>query len=193
MTGRLLLLTDGARSHHPLWTVLEAAIDAGIRDVVLREHGDPDRRLLATRLTGLLTGLGGRLILAVRDVAPAWWPGAYHLAAAARPVDRAVFGRSCHNAAELAAAQAEGAAHVTLSPVYATASKPGYGPALGPARLAELCAKAVVPVYALGGVDSPARVRECLAAGAHGVAVMGAVMRARDPGAAAARLVEAAR
>ncbi|GLZ80940.1 thiamine phosphate synthase [Actinorhabdospora filicis] len=193
MTARLLLLTDGARSHHPLWTVMEAAIDAGVRQVVLREHGDPDRRLLATRLANLLGEVGGRLILAVRDVAPAWWQGAYHLAAAARPVDRAVFGRSCHNAAELAAAQAEGAAHVTVSPVYPTSSKPGYGLALGVAGLGALCAKAVVPVYALGGIDTPARIRECLGAGAHGVAVMGAIMRSRDPGVVAARLVEAAR
>ena len=36
-------------------------------------------------------------------------------------------------------------------------------------------------MYALGGVDSPARVRDCLDEGATGVAVMGAVMRAEDP------------
>ena len=38
-----------------------------------------------------------------------------------------------------------------------------------------------LPVYALGGVDSPQRVRDCLDEGATGVAVMGAVMRAEDP------------
>jgi thiamine monophosphate synthase len=45
---------------------------------------------------------------------------------------------------------------------------------------------APLPVYALGGVDTPARVRDCLDEGAAGVAVMGAIMRADDP----ARLVK---
>lgn len=187
-----MLLTDGRASSLPLLTVVSAAVDAGVRQVVLREHGDPDRRLLATRLSALLGDAGGRLILAVRDVAPTWWRGAYHLAAAARPATSGAFGRSCHDAAELAAAQAAGAAHATVSPVYPTASKPGYGPALGLDRLADLCAGTSFPVYALGGIDTPDRVRECLAAGASGVAVMGAVMRADDPGAVARRLVEAA-
>jgi thiamine monophosphate synthase len=45
-------------------------------------------------------------------------------------------------------------------------------------------------VYALGGL-TPDRVAACLAAGADGVAVLGAVMRAPDPTAAAAALVAA--
>ena len=65
-----------------------------------------------------------------------------------------------------------------ISPVSPTPSKPGYGPALGPAGLAGLVT-AGPPAYALGGVR-PADVVGCLAAGAHGVAVMGPIMR--DPG-----------
>ena len=44
-----------------------------------------------------------------------------------------------------------------------------------------------LPVWALGGVD-PTTAAACMAAGAHGVAVMGAVMRAPDPGAVVAEL-----
>jgi thiamine-phosphate pyrophosphorylase len=109
-------------------------------------------------------------------------PGvAVHLAArdpvpAERP---ALVGRSCHDAAELRAAAAEGCDYVTLSPVFASASKPGYGPALGLDGLATLVtAHAGTAVYALAGVR-PDDVPGCLAAGAHGVAVMGTVMR--DP------------
>lgn len=69
-----------------------------------------------------------------------------------------------------------------VSPFAATASKPGYGPALGPAGLAALVPGGP-PAYALGGVR-PDDVRACLAAGAHGVAVMGPLMR--DPQLAAA-------
>jgi thiamine-phosphate pyrophosphorylase len=71
-----------------------------------------------------------------------------------------------------------------VSPFAATASKPGYGPALGPAGLAALLAGGP-PAYALGGV-TPDDVPACLAAGAVGVAVMGPLMR--DPRSAAAYL-----
>src|SRR5206468_8211399 len=84
-------------------------------------------------------------------------------------------GRSCHDAAEVRAAVAEGAAYVTVSPMFATSSKPGYGPAIGETGLRTLTDEAAgVPVYALGGVI-PDRVTACTAAGAAGVAVMGAV------------------
>jgi len=74
------------------------------------------------------------------------------------------------------AAGEEGCDYVTLSPVFATASKPGYGPALGPHGLSALTVETATPVYALGGVHPP-DVADCLAAGATGVAVMGPVMR----------------
>lgn len=100
----------------------------------------------------------------------------------------ALVGVSCHSRAEAAAAGAAGADYVTLSPVFATASKPGYGPALGPDGLAHAARESPLPVIALGGVD-PGNVADCLAAGAAGVAVMGAVMRALDPGAATTGLI----
>nr|WP_256091785.1 thiamine phosphate synthase [Micromonospora haikouensis] len=95
-------------------------------------------------------------------------------------------GRSCHDAAELARLTTED--YATLSPVYPSRSKPGYGPPLGPRRLGELIRFSPVPVLALGGIETPEQVRACLAAGAAGVAVQGAIMRAPDPAEAAATL-----
>jgi thiamine monophosphate synthase len=70
---------------------------------------------------------------------------------------------------------------VTLGPWAATPSKPGYAPALSPDELAALTRlDGAPPVYALGGV-TPSTVADCLAAGARGAAVMGAVMRAERP------------
>ncbi|MGH6976892.1 MAG: thiamine phosphate synthase, partial [Stellaceae bacterium] len=89
---------------------------------------------------------------------------------------------------DIARAETEGADYVTLSPIFATASKPGYGPALGLDELADLAAKSLIPVLALGGVDAAA-VGSCLAAGAAGVAVMGAVMAVADPRAVTSALV----
>ena len=78
----------------------------------------------------------------------------------------------------------------TYSPVFATASKPGYGPALGLDGLAAGC-RAVpdLAVLALGGLG-PGRVGACVRAGAAGVAVMGAVMGAGDPAAVVRSLVD---
>jgi thiamine-phosphate diphosphorylase len=181
---RLLVLTDRTQCTAPLTATVAAAVDAGARAVVLREKDltDDERAALAMELRALLAPVGGLLVVAgPRGFADG---DAVHLAArdpfpASRPV---LVGRSCHDAAEVATARAEGCDWVMVSPVFPTASKPGYGPALGPAGLAALLGGAP-PAYALGGVG-PADVPACLAAGATGVAVMGPVMR--DPALAAA-------
>ena len=81
-------------------------------------------------------------------------------------------GASTHSAAELLRAEHAGAHYVTLSPVWLTDSKPGYGPALGLDNLAALCRAAKVPVLALGGVTTE-RIGSARRAGAFGVAAMG--------------------
>jgi thiamine-phosphate pyrophosphorylase len=104
---------------------------------------------------------------------------------------RLAVGRSCHTAGELAAAAAAGAAWATYSPVYATDSKPGYGPAIGAPGLQGICtAVAPVPVWALGGVTAD-NAAAWVTAGAHGIFVMGGIMAAADPAAAAAAYVDA--
>ena len=48
-----------------------------------------------------------------------------------------------------------------------------------------------MPLLALGGVETPEQVTACVQAGATGVAVLGALMRARDPTETAATLTSA--
>ncbi|MFE9184514.1 thiamine phosphate synthase [Micromonospora haikouensis] len=123
---------------------------------------------------------------------PAGRPGYPGPADRPGPAGRArpwLVGRSCHDAAELARLTTED--YATLSPVYPSRSKPGYGPPLGPRRLGELIRFSPVPVLALGGIETPDQVRACLAAGTAGVAVQGAIMRAEDPTEAAAALTAA--
>ncbi|GAB3350238.1 thiamine phosphate synthase [Modestobacter lapidis] len=176
---RLLVLTDRTQCAGPLPATVAAAVEAGARAVVLREKDLRlrDRAALAAELDAVLAPVGGVLVWA--GAAGSAGAAAVHLAAddpfpEPRP---ALVGRSCHSREEVAAARAEGCDYVTVSPVFPTASKPGYGPALGPTGLASLVADAP-PVYALGGVG-PADVGACLGAGAGGVAVMGTIMR--DP------------
>jgi thiamine-phosphate pyrophosphorylase len=185
----LLVLTDRSQCTRPLPLTVEIAVAAGARAVVLREKdlSAPQRFRLAEQLAAVLEPVGGLLILA-GAVAPgcARRTGAVHLSAVDElPSPRPpLVGRSCHNGCEVSAAAAQGCDYVTVSPVFATASKPGYGPALGLDKLATLCRSAPA-VYALGGV-SVADAAGCMDAGARGVAVMGAIMR--DPNIVAAYL-----
>jgi thiamine-phosphate diphosphorylase len=193
----VLVFTDRQQASRPLVDVVAAAVAGGARTVVLREKDLPrgERAALAVRLLAVLAPVGGRLLLA----GPVVWAGSpgpdgLHLAAAdpaPQPRPPGVVGRSCHDGAELARAAAEGLAYATVSPVFTSVSKPGYGPPLGTARLANLCAGSPLPVYALGGVDTPAKAHACVRAGAAGVAVMGAVMRAPDPARVVAELLTA--
>lgn len=186
----LLVVTDRAQAAaagRTLKQVLRQAVCGGARAVVVRERDLPpqERAELVRWACALLAAAGGLVIVA----APGTGRGAglQLPAAAAVPATRPpLLGRSCHSAAELRDAALEHCDYATLSPVFASASKPGYGPALGTAALAD----GRLPVYALGGV-TVANAGACLAAGAAGVAVMGAVMRAVDPAAAAAGLLAA--
>ena len=98
-------------------------------------------------------------------------------------------GCSAHSLDAAKKREEEGADFLTYSPIYPTASKPGYGPAVGTARLAEVVDGVKLPVFALGGI-TPARVHECLAAGAYGVAVMSGVMSIKDAGIQAKRYLD---
>ena len=94
-------------------------------------------------------------------------------AAPARP-----FGLSATTVAEAVAAEATGAAYIGAGPVWATPSKDDAEPAIGLDGLAEIAAAVEVPVIAIGGVEAR-NARDCIAAGAAGVAVIRAVADVR--------------
>ncbi|MEV6801241.1 thiamine phosphate synthase [Micromonospora rifamycinica] len=199
----VLLLTDRRAARTDLVDVVAGAVRGGVRWVVLREKDLPraERAALALDLRAVLAGTGGTLIVAGPDPLddgsdppgpdPGGAGGAVHLAAAGPyppPAVRLV-GRSCHDPAELARLSTEH--YVTLSPVWTTRSKPGYGPPLHLDGLRRLVRLSPVPVLALGGIETPQQVTACVEAGAVGVAVLGAIMRAADPAEVAATLTSA--
>ncbi|RHW24276.1 thiamine phosphate synthase [Nocardioides immobilis] len=180
---RLLVLTDRSQLHlgRALVRTIEECVGAGLRAVVVREHD----LLAATRaaLVADLASIDGLAVISSRISDPA--ADAVHLAADQPAPDGGVrWGRSCHSAAEVRRAAADGASYATLSPYAATSSKPGYGPPLPEGAFADLS----LPTYALGGI-TPANASKARAAGAYGVAVMGEVMRADDPAAVVADLL----
>jgi thiamine-phosphate pyrophosphorylase len=178
----LVVLTDRRLAMAPLPEVVRAAVDGGARWVILRERDlrYDERRALADTVRAVVP----HLIVAGPDPLGG---DAVHLAARdPLPPLAGLIGRSCHDGADICALSTEH--YVTVSPVFPTATKPGYGPALGAGGAAAV-AGAAVPWLALGGINSPSRARMCAVAGAAGIAVLGAVMRAADPAAAVAALV----
>jgi thiamine-phosphate diphosphorylase len=172
----IVVVTDRRQARIPLPELVAAAVQGGARWVLLREKDLPhnERLALALDLRAVLAPAGGRLIVAGPDPLGG---DAVHLSATDRLVSAGLVGRSCHSAAELTRLTTED--YVTLSPVFASRSKPGYRP-LGLSRFRGLSRRSGRPVLALGGIETPARAAACVDAGAAGVAVMGAVMRATD-------------
>jgi thiamine-phosphate pyrophosphorylase len=176
-----------------------SALDGGAEGVLLREKDlrSDERAWLAVDLRAVTAASGAALVVA-SDIGLALSSGAdgVHLASTDWWPDDDVraglgVGRSCHTVDDLVAAEQRQAGWATYSPVFATASKPGYGPPLGADGLAAGCrAVPSLAVLALGGVDATTAGR-CIAAGAAGVAVMGAVMGAADPAAVVRALVVA--
>ena len=185
----LLIITDRKQARRGLLKVAEAAFRGGARWLSLREKDlEPAPRLALLRELVELGERHGAAVTLHGDAETALAAGAagVHLPAgggveAARRHlgPRALIGISAHDESELAAAAACGVDYATVSPVFPSASKPGYGPALGPEGLRSMLRAADCPVLALGGI-APQNLRGCIAAGAAGVAVMGPVMRASD-------------
>jgi thiamine-phosphate pyrophosphorylase len=181
----LLLLTDRAqlRLGRGLLRTVRECVDAGLEAVVVREHDlGPLQR---SALLASLAELPGLTVVSGRVADPA--AHATHLASGQAVVD-GLFGRSCHSRHDVVRAAAEGARWATLSPYAVSESKPGYGPPL----LASAFADLPVPTYALGGI-TPENAAAAVDAGASGVAVMGAVMRAPEPARVVKGLLEALR
>ncbi len=185
----LLVISDRSRAGDVVGTAI-AAFRGGCRFFMLREKD---------LSTAELTEIGARLFAASRpfgaiivinsdvDAALAVGVEGVHLpqgspvaAARGRLGGDRLIGASAHSLEEAAAAAAAGADYVTLSPIFTTASKPGYGPALGMEGLGQVAGAVSVPVFALAGIG-PENAAGCIAAGAAGIAVMGGVMAAPDP------------
>ena len=80
-----------------------------------------------------------------------------------------LLGVSCHTAAEVAAAEREGAAYVAFAPVFAPLSKTSALAPQGTDGLARAAACVQIPVLALGGITKE-NTASCIEAGAKGVA-----------------------
>jgi thiamine-phosphate pyrophosphorylase len=89
-----------------------------------------------------------------------------------------MLGTSAVSVGEAKAGEALGASYVGAGPVWETPTKPDADPPIGLDVLAEICEAVSVPVIAIGGIDAD-NARDCIDAGAFGVAVVRAAADAR--------------
>jgi len=193
----LMLVTDRKQcAPRPLAQVVGDAIEGGVNLVQLREKDLPAGELLqlARQLRGVC---GARALLLVNDrVDVALLSGAdgVHLGESGLPVGAVRqmlpasmrVGRSVHGVNAARQAELDGADYVLAGTIFASASHRDVVPA-GIELLRNVTARLSIPVLAIGGIDEE-NADECLRAGAAGVAVISALMRAEDPRRAAERL-----
>jgi len=187
----LLLVTDRRQTRRPLPEIVSAALGAGCRWISLREKDLPQdeqvplaRMLLPMiRRHGAHLSIHGAAALArLAGVDGVHLPsGADTAAARAELGPQQLIGVSIHTVTEAEAIDPAVVDYALAGPAFETVSKPGYGPEIGRKGLAEMARAARVPLLAIGGINT-LRVAEVIAAGCAGVAVMGGVMRAADPG-----------
>jgi thiamine-phosphate pyrophosphorylase len=197
---RLIVITDpDCGAGRTVVDVVRAALRGGapavqlrMKDGAAREMTELARALLAeTRAAGALLFVNDRV-----DVALAAGADGAHLGQDDLPVEEAraiappgfLLGVSAETAELARAARALGADYVGVGPVYATGSKADAGDAVGVGSIVEVAGAVDIPVVGIGGItidNAPAVLR----AGAAGVAVISAVMRAADPEAATRTLL----
>lgn len=197
----LLLITDRTQNPRPLIETVAAALEGGCRWIMLREKDlPPDELLDLARQISALTSASGATLSINSDVAAAKaLKAGLHLPANGSALSAratlgpaALIGKSAHSLDEIEKALDTGADYVTLSPIFASASKPGYGPALGIEGLRKAAARLQIPIVALAGIEA-SNAGACIKEGADAVAIMGGVMRAEYPAAEVRALLAALR
>lgn len=104
--------------------------------------------------------------------------------------DEAIVGLSIASVEQARAGELAGADYVAVSPVFDTATKEDAGAGLGVGLVRDVRQAVGIPVAAIGGLNAT-NLSAVVEAGADMVAVVSAISRAHDPGAAARALVAA--
>jgi thiamine-phosphate pyrophosphorylase len=101
----------------------------------------------------------------------------------------AIVGVSVATPQEARIAASQGASYVSAGPMFATSTKADAGPAAGEALLRHVRAATGLPLVVIGGI-TPQRSAALFSAGADGVCVGAAIVRATDPEAVARAFFE---
>jgi thiamine monophosphate synthase len=172
----LMLVT---RFHPELASIVRAAVDGGVNVVQVRGEVDADAVCAAAG--------GARVVISAgrRDAArPAGEDAGapilgIHLPENAPFAESPFTGRSVHSVEAAIRAEQEGCDYILAGSVFPTTSHPN-GPVAGVTLIEEIAQRITIPVIAIGGITAT-NARQCIDAGASGVAVISAIFDAEDP------------
>lgn len=200
---RLQVITDEVlQTRYSHGDLARLALAGGADAVQYREKRPLTTRALiqvASAMLDACRAAGACLIVDDRaDVARSVGADAVHLGAhdldvpTARAIlgPEAIIGGTANSYEEARTVWDSGVDYLGVGPIYGTQSKANPAPVMGLHVLARICADSPVPVVAIGSITAE-RIPEVIAAGAHGVAVLSAVLLADDPQAATQRCRDA--
>jgi thiamine-phosphate pyrophosphorylase len=195
VTDRKILTTREDEAEWRLAGKIRGAISAGVDWVQVRDKDLPPQKLLALVQQTVRTTDTAKIIVNDRlDVAVAAGAAGVHLGRESAPISEVVrwcragnaggeflIGASCHSLSEAREAEMAGASYLIFGPVFDTPSKRAFGAPVGIAELAKACAAVKIPVLAIGGIEME-NARQCLDAGAAGIAAIRLFQDAPGPG-----------
>ena len=189
---KLYLITDRKlfTTECLFYMAVEDALKGGIKVIQLREKDLPTRKLLkmAQWMRDITKEYGAKLFINDRvDIALSVEADGVHLgqnsipAYAARKIseEKLLIGVSTHGIDEAIEAEKGGADFITLGPIYETPSKLKYGNPIGIDTLRKVKSKISIPVLAIGGINLD-KVLEVMEAGADGIALISAILKAEN-------------
>ncbi len=197
----IYLVTDRKQTcGKPLEEVIKSCLAGGIKAVQLREKDLDDRELftIAKHLKTLTHRSGATFFINDRvDIALAVDADGLHLGqesispndARKQFGENKLIGVSAHSLDEAVKAEDNGADFITIGPIYDTPSKRRYGKPIGLNELKRVTGKLKIPVFAIGGIRKE-KIRDTLDAGAHGIAVISAILKTKNPEKAAKEMSE---
>lgn len=187
MNFRLIAITDRKSfKDSTLIDKITSICKEGVRAVQVREKDLSGAELLSLSkgLRGITLSFRSSLIINDRiDIALLSRADAVHLPENGLPLNilkqyrkKLLFGKSTHSVDSAVHAEKDGFDYIMFGPVFRTSSKVKYGKPMGLKKLREVCESVSIPVFAVGGI-TPQRAKKCIDSGAHGVAVISALMK----------------
>lgn len=197
---RLYIVTDRvAARNRPLELIVEQVIRGGATIVQLREKETSEEEMIATgrRLHAitrkynvpLVVNDNIRVTLAIDAEGLHIGQGDMSVRQARRRLgSHKILGVSAKSVEEALTAQQDGADYLGVGPIFETRTKKDAGEPIGIKTLSEIVKEVDIPVVAIGGIRTE-NVASVMRAGASGIAVISAIMGAKDPERATAELL----
>jgi len=199
--GKLHVITDTTvQQRFSHIELAELAIAGGADSIQFRDKGSGTRAIIETAkaIRALCRQSGTTFIINDRvDIALAVEADGVHLGQRDLPIGEArrllggskLIGGTASSPADAKRVERAGADYIGFGHIYRTSSKDKPDSPKGLDMLGRVCKTVSVPVVAIGGIDAT-NIDGVVAAGAWGVAVIGAVCKAANPQAATIELIE---